>query len=202
MAKCAMCGTKIGLLGKSLKLGLEKESYCLSCAEKWYKDENKRMMTELYEGGLPTELFCIRKVLMADPDEKGVQLGGDLMFLDKGVCFAALMEHKPPDTATAGALFGVIGAAIAQSKAKKALKKAWAAVPGGGEQRTTDDLARFLYGSTRLLVFPRHEVVGVNFSFWTAFGVTTVDKRHRFILENGRKTYKQYKDQIQEYLRG
>ena len=203
MAECAMCGTKVKRK-ESVRLGLDKVVYCSPCGEKWLLEERKRLITDLYQGDPPTELFCLKKVMILDPykKSKGLQLGGDLLFLDKAVCFVALMEHTPPDTVTAGLLFGVIGSAIAQSRAKKALKNAWAAVPGGGEKRQTDELARYLYDAKRLLVFPRQEIVSVGVSFWRGCAIKTVDERYPLILENARKTFKPFKEQIKEYVRG
>jgi hypothetical protein len=204
MAECAMCGTRVRGRKESLRLGSDKALHCFPCAEKWLLEDKKRLITELYEGRPPAELFCIKKVMIRDPYQKtkGLHLGGDLLFLDKAVCFVAVMEHTPPDTAAAGLLFGAIGAAIAQSRARKALKKAWEAVPGGGEERLTDDLARYLYDAKRLLVFPRQEVLGVGVSFWSGCGLKTVHKRIPLILENARKTLKPFKARVEEYLRG
>ena len=204
MAECAMCGSKVRGRKESVRLGPDKATHCFPCADTWFLEDKKRLITQLYQGDPPAELFCMQKVMILDPHQKtkGLHLGGDLLFLDKAVCFVALMEHTPPDTATAGLLFGIIGAAIAQSRAKKALKNAWAAVPGGGEKRLTDELARHLYDAKRLLVFPKQEVMSVGISFWRGCALKTVHNRYPLILENARKTLKPFDARIKEYVRG
>jgi len=187
---------------KTIRLGPDKARFCEACAEEWRQEEKKKDLRALYEGGAPTELFSIKKVVMLDPDDAthAQQFGGELIFTDKGICYAAVTRFKVPSQATATALFGLIGALIWASQAKAARKKAWAKVPGGGEERPTDDLARFLYDARRLVVFHKRDLTGIE-RRGTGLRIVARDKKPQmFVLDNGKKTYKQYKTQIENYL--
>ncbi len=200
MATCSACGAKSGLLKKAYRLGPEKAVHCESCAEKWHHEDKKRVMANLYATGQPKEVFCLHRVMMPDPHDPGYRFGGDLVFTDKGVCFAALVRYKAPNEAASVAVGGLLGAWIQRSQEKKARRKAWAEVPGEGLSRQTDDLAKFLYLSKRVLVFPKADILAVGFNFWGTFRVKTRDKTQAFALEDGKKTLKPHKAAIQDYL--
>ena len=202
MAVCSKCQKKIGMFKKAIRLGPDKARFCEACAEEWRQEEKKQNLTALFEGGAPAELFSIKKVMMVDPDDAthAQQFGGELIFTDKGICYAAVTRFKVPSQATATALFGLIGALVQASQAKAAKKKAWAKVPGGGEERPTDDLARFLYDARRLVVLHKRDLIRIQ-RRGVGLRIEARDRKPQmFILDNGKKTYKQYKSQIEDYL--
>jgi hypothetical protein len=187
----------------SFRLGPNKDRYCIECAQVWHQEDKERQIRELYEDGPPQELFAIPKTTLPDPATPGgqEQLGGDLIFTDKAICFASVVRFKTTNQQTAQLAFGVIGALIASSKNKRARREAWSQAPGGGLSRLADDLAEHLYLCDRVVVVPRRQVTKLGPSFWTgpAFRVYTPASKLRFELENGRKTWKQYRDWIDAY---
>jgi len=101
MAVCSKCGQRIGVFKKSYRLGPEKTRFCEACAETWHQEDKERLLAPLYAGGKPKELFCIHRVMMVDPYDRTQKLGGDLIFTDKGICFAAVLKYKPPSQVAA-----------------------------------------------------------------------------------------------------
>ena len=84
MAECAMCGSKVRGRKESVRLGPDKATHCFPCADTWFLEDKKRLITQLYQGDPPAELFCMQKVMILDPHQKtkGLHLGGDLLAID------------------------------------------------------------------------------------------------------------------------
>ena len=117
MAQCHSCQGKIGVFEKQVKFGPQRLVYCASCGK---KEEKKQALEMLYQGDPPREIFRIPKVMVADPydPQRKILLMGDMLFLDKAVCFAKITECKGPGSELF-LLFGLIGAMIAERKKKR-----------------------------------------------------------------------------------
>jgi hypothetical protein len=76
--------------------------------------------------------------------------------------------------------------------------------PGGGVQRLSANLAEHLYLCQRVIVVPRNDITKLGPGLWTgaAFRVYSPTTKYQFQLENGKKTYKLYRDWVNAYRDG
>jgi hypothetical protein len=199
MAQCFLCRKKIGLLERSAKLGSQKLVYCFDCAK---KEERKQAIELLYDGGASSELLRIPGAVLNNPYSKDVQapiqLMGDIVFTEKGVVFVKIAEFKAPSQ-NIGLWFGLVGMLIANSRMKKARKKAWEGAVNSGKLAQSANLDQFIRNSDRVIMFPRNTIKKIYYSWTGGMVIKTTEKSQAFPLEDKKKYFKMFENKIIEY---
>ena len=200
MAHCYTCNKYLGLRVYSKWPTLDSHRFCEPCAVQYRQQRRQRVLSELCQGGDPEDIFTAGGIRTLDPDKpKGRSLVlGILAFMDKGVCFVQIAEVLKANLSWA-ALFGLIGAAIAESKAKAKRQEAYAE----GEREIlnpAEDFRGILQRAQQLFFYPLKEITRIKSGSW-GFEVRMGKSRTRFAMEGGRKTYKQLRELVDAYQR-
>ena len=179
---------------------LDGHSFCESCAVTWFEQRRHRVLQELCRGAPPIEAFRIPRVRTRNPDRPKSQeiLLGLASFTNKGVCFVQLARQKGADPGW-GLAFGVIGAAIAGSAAKRREKESFEQIEQG-ILRNADDFPDLLQRAEQVLYYPREDISRLKFDS-AGFAIRTRKLRKRFLYEGGRKAFKQFRDVAKAYSR-
>lgn len=199
MATCHLCEKKLGFFSKSVPL--DGHRFCPTpCAPQWRAQRKERAVGALCRDGGPAGLFSIPELRTRDPDKpKGsTLLLGVLAFLDKGVCFVQIAETKKADSGM-GIAFGLIGALIAEGRAKRRRQEAYAM----GEREILGDnksITQILADAQRLIFYPADQITKLRLTSGLV-EVRTADGKNRFALANGRKTCKRFKPLFDAYAR-
>jgi hypothetical protein len=198
MAQCYSCQKKLGVFERTVKYGPERLPYCVPCAT---MKEKQEAMATLFEGGESKRIFRIPNVYFTDPYDVQMKtrLIGDLLFLDKAVCFVQTGQYQGSSNTTAF-MFGLLGALIAGMQEKKAMKKAMEQVQLIQQNFPTTSLREIVERASRVIFFPKDSITEMKFSSWFGgFRIKTADKQQVFRMENGKKTFKEYEDKVREY---
>jgi len=197
MARCDLCGKKIGMFqGRSRSRG---RTLCRQCVHRGSDREKRETLARLCADGEPTAAFTIPAVQTRCPDApRQLTLIGDLAFTDKGLCFVQIAEVRKAD-GSAGLLFGIVGAAVAESTARRKTRDDYA----HARQLVVEDAASLvdvIQRVPRLIYVPASDITAMGHGWCSHFQVKTRTGRHMFKLERGSKTYKQWRPQIEAYL--
>lgn len=198
MSQCYNCQKKLGVFERSVKYGPERMPHCVPCA---IMKEKQEAMASLFEGGEPKRIFRIPNVFFTDTYDRQLRtrLIGDLLFLDKAVCFVQIFQYQGSSNTTAF-MFGLIGAIIAGSQEKKARKNAMEQVEMIQRNFATTSLREIIERAPRIIYFPKSSITEMKFSSWFGgFRIKSLYNNQVFNMENGKKTYKEYEDKIREY---
>jgi uncharacterized membrane protein len=188
----------MGIFERCVKYGTERLPHCVPCAK---TKEKQEAFDFLYDGAAPQESFRIPKVLsldLYDPQVR-IRLIGDLLFMDKGVCFVQIGQYETSANTTL-VMFGLLGAIIGNMQEKRARKKAIEQVDIIQRTFATTKLREYLERSPRILFFPKSMISEMKFSSWSGgIKIKTTDKKQVFNLEKGKKTFREFEDKIREY---
>lgn len=157
------------------------------------------VISTLFEGGDPVEIFTIPRVTTPDPDNPGRDLLlGYLTFTNRTVYFAQIAESKSVDVEVGGT-FGFVGAAaealIKAEQKKRAEDKIWAQ-----EIKGSRNFRGILEKADRLIVFPKETIIDVEYSRLFGLKIKTRSDWQGFWLEGKEKTYRSLEPKIKEYL--
>lgn len=198
MAQCYCCQKKMGIFERCVKYGPERLPYCVPCAK---TKEKQEAFDFLYEDAAPRESFRIPKVFFLDSydTQMKTRLIGDLLFLDKAVCFVQTGQYETSSNTT-WVMFGLLGAIIGNMQESKARKKAMEQVEIVQRTFATTNLKEYLDRAPRIMFFPKSGISQMTFSSWSGgFKIKTIDKKQVFSLEKGKKTFRQFEEKIREY---
>lgn len=193
MARCHSCGINLGWGPFSKAEILDGHRFCRPCSDEWYEQRRKCVLSQICQGGDPVEIFTIPKVRTRNPDKPKSRelLLGITAFTDRGVCFIQTGLHFKADSGL-GLAFGLIGHAIAESNARKKMKKTFAE----GEHEIIDQADSFvdlLSRAEQLFFYPRQEITKLRFDS-SGFDIRMGKFRKRFATSGGRKAFKQFRE--------
>jgi hypothetical protein len=153
-------------------------------------------MNALFAKGEPEVLFVVPNVKYAGAgNERRAKISvGHLLFTDGGVVFAQLAEYGRADPGW-GALFGVVGAAVAGATQERRASGAAAAAAA----HQAGDIRQLLDAAERVILIPREEITDIG---WRKQGFVVCSGAlfRRFGLKKGKRTWKEWEARVEDYL--
>jgi len=200
MNECYMC--RKPLTKESGKIKLDNALFCFACAPQWDQRRKQQALTAINENGPLVELFHISQAIMANPDNPNKNhLVGDIVFMEKGVCFVQLADFEVKQQSGA-MLFGMLGSMIDMSIYRKAKNKAAVSYDAQVKLLSPEGLLGMLMGAPRLIFVPKNEIQNIKYSRMSGMVIDTGNKATKrvFTLEGGKKAYQVFESQIRDYL--
>jgi len=171
-------------------IGITEREEAQRNSNKNQEERKRNAIEQLFSGSLPIVHFKIPSIICAlypwkSPSSKQ-ELIGDLYFTDKGIVFIQLTDTR--------------GFFVSEQKVEKRREEALTRV----KIYSTDmvDLRQILEMAMDVLFIPRATINGIRYSWALGLQVNTSGEWQQFILEKGKKTYQQYRLQIDSYLAG
>ena len=198
MARCHSCNTYLGLGIFSKWVSMDGFRFCSLCAEPWEQQRQRELLETICSGQPPVDLFTLPRIRARNPDRPQARerLLGLLAFTDKGICFIQISSEAKADIGW-GVAFGVLGALLAQSAAKRRQGDSL----NVAEKRIVEpatDFVDLLHRAERVLFYPKEQITKLRVD--SAGVMVQCDrKKHGFGLIGGRKAFRPFKELAEAY---
>ncbi len=201
MKECHLCHKPLN--ARTGKIKRDNLLFCMQCAPQWEQRRKQEALTAINEGNPPVEVFHIPRITTPNPDNPvNNNLLGDLIFMDKGLCFAGLANLNAGQNA-ASLLLGVVGTIVEVTQRQVAKGRALQTYHAQITQLHPHGLQAVLMGTARLIFIPRDIIKTVQYGRLAGGLIVDTDNFYAnriFKIIGGKKTYRKFEPQIRDYM--
>ena len=179
---------------------------CVNCADRRRKEHKQEVLAAINAGTAPVEIFHIPQVVLPNSNCKYLHRMGDLIFLNKGVCFVEMVELAAArDTAWLGILASLllpIPIGINANNPNNTRMHYIVRYHQLAAYYSQFGLQGMLTGAIGLVFVPKEQIREIK---WGRLGNLQIhtnnpEEKKSFILISGKKTYRECKHDIDEYM--